>query len=171
MAPCQTSRDAVDAQTETTTSQRDCLRARRVAHMCTCCAPLDRQLKEWSAVLRRALLEANLPHFAMLMRRDLERTNRWPRDEPIPILPFPMQRHIKKAHPAVMLSETGNPRLCIDTTGSGIRVPLSVWHRPVDLDLLRTGLLVRDDLPASVVEFWGLGLGDRDKSCGEDQPE
>lgn len=135
----------------------DCLRARRVAHMCTCCAPLDKQLREWSAVLRRALLEANLPHFAMLMRRDLERTNRWPRDEPIPILPFPMQRHIRKAHLAVMLPKTGNPRLCIDTTGSGIRVPLSVWHRPVDFDLLRAGLLTRDDIPASITELWGLG--------------
>lgn len=73
------------------------------------------------------------------------------------IPPFPMQRHIRKAHLAVILPKTGNPRLCLQTAGSGIRVPLTVWHRPVSLDLLRAGLLTRDDLPASVAEQWGFG--------------
>jgi hypothetical protein len=134
-----------------------CLRARRVTHMCTCCAPLDKQLKEWSAVLRRSLLAANLRHFATIMRRDLEQTQRWPRNEPVPILTFPMQRHNAKAHLSVIMTMSGNPRLCIHTSGSGTKVPVSVWHRPVDFDLLRAGLLTRDDLPVSVAQQYGFG--------------
>jgi hypothetical protein len=133
----------------------NCLRARRVAEMCTCCGPLDQQLKEWSAVLKQALLAANLTCLGTLLHRDFERKNRLPRNEPIPILPFPMQRHTRKAHLAVILPKNGNPRLCIDTTGSGIRVPLSIWRRPLDFDLLRAGLLTADDLPVSVAEQWG----------------
>lgn len=133
----------------------NCLRARRVAEMCTCCGPLDKQLKEWSAVLKQALLAANLTCLGTLLHRDFERKNRLPRNEPIPILPFPMQRHTRKAHLAVILPKNGNPRLCIDTTGSGIRVPLSIWRRPVDFDLLRAGLLTADDLPVSMAEQWG----------------
>lgn len=148
---------AARANLELDPSILDCLRARRVAHMCTCCAPLDKQLTEWSTVLRQALLEANLPHVAILMRRGLERTNRWPRSEPIPILPFPMQRHIQKAHLAVCWSKTGTPQLCIHTTGSGNRVPFPVWRRSVDFDLLRAGLLTREEFPISVVEQFGLG--------------
>ncbi len=133
----------------------DCLRARRVADMCTCCGPLDKQLIEWSAVLRQALLAANLPCLGNLLRRDFHWKNRGPRNEPIPVLPFPMQRHTRKAHLAVILPKSGNLRLCVHTTGSGNRVPLSIWRRPLDFDLLRAGLLTADDLPVSVAEQWG----------------
>jgi hypothetical protein len=66
---------------------------------------------------------------------------------PTPIIPFPLQRHIRKAHVALDLRDGQRPRLTIDTTGSGNRLPLALWRRPEDVDLLREGLLGPDDLP------------------------
>jgi hypothetical protein len=134
----------------------DCMRARRVAHMCTCCAPLDQQLIEWSGVLKRTLTALNLARISALALRDQERTNRKPRKEPIPIVPFPLQRHIRKAHVALDIRDSRRPRLTIDTTASGNRLPLPLWNRPEDVDLLREGLLKPDDLPDAVALQLGI---------------
>jgi hypothetical protein len=136
----------------------NCMQGRRVAHMCTCCAPLDQQLIEWSAVMTRTLTTLNLPRLAALARRDEERSHHKPRREPIPLIPFPLQRHVRKAHVALVLRDGSKPRLTIDTTGSGNRLPLSVWQRPCDVDLLRTGLLNEKDLPDAVASQFAIAI-------------
>jgi hypothetical protein len=134
----------------------ECMRGRRVAHMCTCCAPLDRQLIEWSVMLKKALTTLNFARVAGLALRDQVQCQRSPRKAPIPILPFPLQRHTRKAHLALDLRNPERPRLTIDTTGSGNRLPLALWKRPVDIDLLREGLLEADDLPDDVAVQLGI---------------
>ena len=138
----------------------DCLNAHRVAHMCTCCASLDRQLIEWSAVLHRTLTAINLPQLGSLALRDQEQFRKTSK-EPIPILPFPLQRHIRKAHVALNISEPARPRLTITTTGSGNRLPIALWQRPVDIDLLREGTLKPGDLPTSVALQLGIDNASR----------
>lgn len=133
-----------------------CLQCRRVAHMCTCCAPLDRQLREWSAFLMQALTAMNLPRIGALASRDQTRRPA-SRKEPIPILPFPLQRHIRKAHLGLELRRDACPRLTIHVTGSGARLPLPLWKRPLEVDLLHAGLLAPADLPPSVATQLGIG--------------
>jgi hypothetical protein len=121
---------------------------------------LDRQLIEWSAVLQRTLTAINLPQLGSLALRDQERFRKTSK-EPIPILPFPLQRHIRKAHVALNISEPARPRLTITTTGSGNRLPIALWQRPVDIDLLREGILKPIDLPTSVALQLGIETSSR----------
>ncbi len=44
----------------------------------------------------------------------------------------------------------------IDTTGSGNRLPIALWRRPVDVDLLHEGLLDPHSLPESVASQLGI---------------
>jgi hypothetical protein len=124
--------------------------------MCTCCAPLDRQLIEWSTVLQQTLIAMNLPRIGALAQREQERFSPKARKQPIPIAPFPLQRHIRKAHIALDIQNPRRPRLTIETTGSGHRLPLALWRRPEDADLFREGLLAQAELPQAVALQWGL---------------
>lgn len=134
----------------------ECLQARRVAHMCTCCAPLDRQLIEWSGAARAALMELNFTRIAAVTLRDQERRSGKPRAEPLPLFPFPLQHHARKAHLALDVRNREQPRLTIDVTGSGNRVPIAVWKRPVEIDLLLEKLITPEELPQSVARQLGL---------------
>jgi hypothetical protein len=50
--------------------------------------------------------------------------------------------------PGVFLGlESGRPRLGLEWNATNERVPLVAWERPIDLDLLRAGLISPDDLP------------------------
>lgn len=134
----------------------DCRQVRRAAPMCTCCAPIDRQLIAWSELLKLTLTGFNFPRVVALALRDQQRREGKPRREPIPILPFPLQRHTRKAHLALDLRDSLRPRLTIDTSGSPRRLPIPAWRRPVEVDLLRAGLLEIDQLPAAVARQLGL---------------
>jgi len=134
----------------------DCLQQKRVTHMCSCCASLDKQLVEWSNFTFQTLIRLNISRFIALALRDEQRCKRKPRAEPIPLLPLPLQRHARKAHLALSVSKSSPPCLTIDFTGSGRKLPLALWKRPVDIDLLRGGYLKVVDLPESVGMQFGL---------------
>ncbi len=129
----------------------DCLAQKRVSHMCTCCAELDEQLIAWSDLLKQTLLSLNLATLVPLLIRDQARRKQ-PRSDPIPILPFPMQRHTRKAHLAVDIRDPNQPRLVIDTTGSMNRVPSPIWKRPIEFDVLQYKLTEVSQFPEIVTE-------------------
>lgn len=98
-------------------------------------------------MLAQVLIEINFVKLAPLTLRNLGRNHH---DELIPIIPFPLQRHIRKAHLSLDIRNGSVPTLTIAMTGSGIRLPLALWKRPVEFDLVRQGLLSHSDLPKSV---------------------
>lgn len=131
-----------------------CLAAKRVSHMCTCCAELDEQLTAWSEQLKQTLLSLNLAALAPQLIRDQNRRAR-PRKEPIPILSFPLQRHTRKANFAIDIRNPGKPRLTIETTGSIHRVPISIWRRPIELDALQQRIADLSHIPKIIRKQFG----------------
>lgn len=127
-------------------SIHDCLEAKRVAHMCTCCAELDLQLVAWSECLKETLLSMNLATMVPLIVRDQSKRAA-PRKDAIPIVPFPLQRHTKKANLSLDVRKLDKPRLTIDMTGSMNRVPISIWKRPVEFDAVARKLIDTAELP------------------------
>lgn len=115
------------------------------------------ELADWARTVQEAVRGAALWRFGPLLRDAAQGRARWVAEKrsrkwsPPTLRLFWLPHQTQQSKAAVLLRsherDGSRPRLEMESSASNARLPAVAWERPLEIDLLRFGLLAESDLP------------------------
>ena len=121
------------------------------------------EIEPWARATQEALRRAALWRWGPLLRDAAAARERWVAEKRSRRWSAPMLRlfwlphQTQQAKAAVMLRarerDGSGPRLELESSANNARLPVVAWQRPLEIDLVRFGLLAEAELPSPQVDY------------------